>query len=188
MLLVMLIISVPWISSCQVQTRPTDPDRGPSVAASVEKTEVAGIRNFSRVDHTTGFGGATHPAAMTGLKNDGFASVINLRLASEKGVDIDAGRNAAQAAGLKYIHMPFDAASLDPKLVDNFLAAVGDPANQPVYVHCGSATRVAALWMIKRVLEDGWEIDEAGEEAGVIASKPDVAVGIATRYFQSQGR
>jgi protein tyrosine phosphatase (PTP) superfamily phosphohydrolase (DUF442 family) len=59
-------------------------------------------------------------------------------------------------------------ANPDPTLVENFLAAVSDTANQPVYIHCGSANRVAAVWMIKRVLRDGWSTDRALEEAEAI--------------------
>jgi len=136
--------------------------------AQVTRSEMEGITNFSRVDATVGCGGATQPTAMAALKKGGFVSVINLRAASEQGADIDAGRAAAQAAGLKYIHLPFEMANPDPKLVDNFLAAVSDKANQPVYIHCASANRVGAVWMIKRVLKDGWDVDKAREEAEAI--------------------
>ena len=136
--------------------------------AQVKKSDVPGITNFSRVDATVGCGGATQPGAMVELKKHGFTSVINLRLATEQGADVDAGREAAESAGLKYIHLPFDAANPDPKLVDSFLAAVADKVNQPVYIHCGSANRVGAMWMIKRALQDGWEIDKAREEAEAI--------------------
>ena len=64
------------------------------------------------------YGGITEPSAMAELKKLGFTSVINLRLASETGVDVDAARAAATAAGLTYIHLPFDAADPDPELVD----------------------------------------------------------------------
>jgi uncharacterized protein (TIGR01244 family) len=136
--------------------------------AQVRKAEMEGITNFSRVDATVGCGGATQPTALAALKREGFASVINLRLASEQGADIDASRSTAQAAGLKYIHLPFDVANPDPKLVDNFLAAVSDAANQPVYIHCASANRVGAVWMIKRALKDGWDVDKAREETEAI--------------------
>jgi uncharacterized protein (TIGR01244 family) len=139
-----------------------------SVAAQVKKGEVPGVTNFSRVDATVGCGGATQPTAMTELRKHGFNSVINLRVATEQGANVDAGRAAAEAAGLKYIHLPFDTAHPDPKLVENFLSAVADTSNQPVYIHCGSANRVGAVWMIKRALQDGWEIDKAREEAEAI--------------------
>ena len=67
-------------------------------AAQVQKKEVAGIRNYSRVDATVGCGGAVDPAAMASLKKEGFVSVVNLRLPTEEGANVDAGRAAAQAA------------------------------------------------------------------------------------------
>src|SRR5687768_11271463 len=84
--------------------------------AQVQKKEVAGVRNYSRVDATVGCGGAVDPAAMTTLKKEGFVSVVNLREANEAGADVDAGRAAAQAAGLKYIHLPFNVAKPDSKV------------------------------------------------------------------------
>src|SRR6187200_2592578 len=95
-------------------------------SAQVKKSEMPGIRNYSRVDATVGCGGATDPSAMAGLKKEGFVSVINLRLANEEGANVEAGRAAAQAAGLKYIHLPFNAAAPDPKVIDSFLVAVAD--------------------------------------------------------------
>ena len=67
------------------------------------------------------------------------------------------------------------------------MAAVSDETNQPVYIYCKTATRVAALWMVSRVLEDGWEIDAAREEAKAIAAKPDEAIAFATKYIESRG-
>jgi uncharacterized protein (TIGR01244 family) len=162
-------------------------------SGEVTKIDATGIGNFSRIDGTTGiagttagFGGATEPSAMAGLKEYGFASVINLRLATEDGADVDASRAAAEAVGLKYIHMPFNTAAPDPHFVENFAAALGDTTNQPAYIHCGSATRAAALWMISRVLEDGWNIADAQKEAEAIAAKPADAVAFATKYLASQ--
>lgn len=144
-------------------------------AAQVKKAEMAGIRNFSRVDATVGCGGAVDPSAMAGLKKEGFVSVINLRMANEPGADVDAGKAAAQAAGLKYIHLPFNVAMPDSKVVDAFLAAVADKSNQPVFIHCGSANRVGGVWMIKRALQDGWTVEKAQAEGEAIGlSNPDM--------------
>jgi uncharacterized protein (TIGR01244 family) len=156
-----------------------------SVSAQVKKGEVPGVANFSRVDATVGCGGATQATAMPALKKEGFRSVINLRMASEQGANVEASRAAADAAGLKYIHLPFDAANPDPKLVDNFLAAVADKSNQPVYIHCASANRVGAVWMIKRALQDGWEIDRAREEAEAIGGSIQRLKDFATEYITS---
>jgi uncharacterized protein (TIGR01244 family) len=154
-----------------------------AASAQVQKSDVPGVTNFSRVDATVGCGGATQPAAMSELKKQGFASVINLRVATEPGAEVEASRAAAQAAGLKYIHLPFNTSSPDPALVDNFLAAVGDTSNQPVYIHCASANRVGAVWMIKRALRDGWPVEKAQEEAEAIGLSNPGLKAFATRYI-----
>lgn len=155
---------------------------------------MSNIENFSRFEDATGFagaqvgfGGATPDSAMAWLKDEGFVTVINLRLAGEEGVDIECSREAAEAAGLNYIHLPFSARELDQQLIHDFLAAVADPANQPVYIHCRSATRVASLWAIGRVLRDGWELDATREEADAIAHKPADALAFATAYLKAYG-
>jgi uncharacterized protein (TIGR01244 family) len=156
-----------------------------TLVAQVQKKDVPGIRNYSRVDATVGCGGAVDPAAMKTLKQEGYVSVINLRLPDEEGANVEAGRAAAQAAGLKYIHLPFNAAMPDSKVVDNFLAAVGDKANQPVFIHCGSANRVGGMWMIKRALKDGWPIDRARTEAEAIGLRDPMLTAFATSYINA---
>src|SRR5688500_13038233 len=155
------------------------------VAAQVQKKELAGVRNYSRVDATVGCGGAVDPAAMAGLKKEGFVSVVNLREATEPGADVDAGRAAAQAAGLKYIHLPFNVAKPDSKTVDSFLAAVADKSNQPVFIHCGSANRVGGMWMIKRVLQDQWPIEKARAEGEAIGLNSPALITFATEYINT---
>ena len=165
-----------------------------TAAAELEKTEVPGIRNFTQLDENSGFGGAlvgfggaTQPAAMIFLKNAGFTTVINLRLDSEENVAIDNSRAAAEAAGLQYVHLPFDTDHPDQTIVEDFLLTIGNTTNQPVYVHCNSATRAAALWMIGRILKDGWQLEDASREAEKIALKPPAAIAFASWYVDSYG-
>src|SRR5687767_11798828 len=156
--------------------------------AQVQKKEMAGVRNYSRVDATVGCGGQVDPAAMAALKQEGYVSVINLRLASEEGANVDAGRAAAQAAGLKYIHLPFNAAAPDTKVVDSFLAAVADKQNQPVFIHCGTANRVGAVWMIKRAVQDGWPVERARAEAEAIGLTNPQLAAFAVEYISAHGK
>ena len=157
-----------------------------SDSVQVSKMDIPGIYNFSRTEGGTGFGGATEPTALPELHSMGYRTVINLRLADEDGVDVAASREAARQAGLSYIHLPFDSANPDPDFFTEFLAAVDAEGNQPVYIHCGSATRVAALWMTRRVIEEGWDMQTASEEASAIAGKPEAAVSYATGYIEKQ--
>lgn len=141
---------------------------GAAAQAPVTKPSVPGIVNFAKVETTVACAGATTPAALAEVKKMGFASVINLRQASEPGADVEAGAAAAKAAGMNYIHIPFNAASPDPMLVDNFLKAVTDKANQPAFIHCASANRAAALWMVKRIAVDKWDVERASTEAAAL--------------------
>jgi uncharacterized protein (TIGR01244 family) len=139
-----------------------------SAQSAVTKESIPGIVNFAKVETTVACAGATTPAALVEVKRMGYASVINLRQPSEPGADIDAAAAAAKAAGLNYISLPFNAASPDPMLVDNFIKAVTDKANQPAFIHCASANRAAALWMVKRIVVDKWDVERASTEAAAL--------------------
>ena len=154
-----------------------------TIALTAQKMERAGIVNYTKVDAVVACGGATDTSALEALKNDGFKAVINLRQASEPGANIDANAAQAKALGLNYIHLPFNGQSPDPKIVDSFLAAVADKTNQPVFIHCGSASRVGAVWMVKRVLQDGWPIDKASEEARMIGLRSAPLEEFAKKYI-----
>lgn len=157
-----------------------------SVALSAQtKQERAGITNFTKVDAVVACGGATETAALDGLAKDGFKAVINLRLATEAGANIEQNAAHAKSLGLKYLHIPFNGQQPDPKVVDQFLASIADKSNQPVYVHCGSASRVGALWMVKRVLQDGWAVDKATEEAKLIGLRSQPLEVFANEYINS---
>ncbi len=150
-----------------------------------EKQERAGITNFTKVDAVVACGGATDVSALDALKQDGFKTIINLRLPTEQGANIDENRSKAEGIGLKYVHIPFSGSAPDPKAVDQFLAAVADKTNQPVYIHCAAAGRVAAMWMVKRVLQDGWPVDKAADEARLIGPPNKVLEQFARDYIAS---
>ena len=154
--------------------------------AQVTKESVPGIVNFAHVETTVACAGATTPAALAEVKRMGYASVVNLRQASEAGADIDAAAAAAKAAGLNFVHLPFNAAAPDPMLVDNFLKAVTDPRNQPAFIHCASANRAAALWMIKRVEVDKWDVERASAEATALGLTNPALKSFVLDHIQAQ--
>jgi uncharacterized protein (TIGR01244 family) len=150
----------------------------------LEKKDVPGIRNFTQVEPTVACGGATAVSAIPELKKLGFRAIINLRLASEPGADVEASAEAATAAGLNYIHIPFNHKAPDPAAVDAFLAVVSRPENQPIFIHCGSGERAATLWMIKRVVQDGWSVDDAMKEAEGIGLEIESLKTFALQYIK----
>ena len=153
------------------------------VFAQVTKQERAGIVNFSKVDAVVACGGATETSALEGLAKDGFKSVINLRQATEANANIEQNAAKAKELGLNYIHIPFNTQKLDPAVIDKFLAAVADKSNQPAYVHCGSASRVGSVWLAKRVVQDGWTVEKATEEAKAIGLRGEPLEKFALDYI-----
>lgn len=137
-------------------------------AQQVTTPTVAGVRNFAKLESTIACGGATTPEAVAELKKLGYKSIINVRQASETGANVEASAAAAQQAGIKYVHLPMSGQSPEAAVADRFLEAVQEPANQPVFVHCATGNRAAALWMVKRLVVDGWDADRAGTEAAAL--------------------
>lgn len=154
-------------------------------ALAQTKQERAGIVNFTRVDAVVACGGATDTAALEGLAADGFKTVINLRMPTEKGANLEENAARAQEVGLKYISIPFNGQQPDPAVFDQFLATIADQSNQPVYIHCASATRAGAVWLTKRVLQDGWTVEKATEEARLIGLGNPVLEKFALSYIDS---
>ena len=119
---------------------------------------------------------------MPELAARGYKAVINLRQASEQGADIEGTRAAAGAAGIRFIHLPLNAQQPDPAVVDAFIAATSDAANQPTFINCGSANRVAAVMIAKRIVADGWTEERALAEAKVIGPPAPALQEFALKY------
>lgn len=154
------------------------------------KDSLPGATNFTRVDATVACAGATTTEAYPELKKRGYVAVISLRRDTEPGADIPGAKAAAAAAGLKYIHIPLDPAAITEADVQTFIKAVADAANQPVYIHCASGNRVGAMWLIKRVVVDGWDVQRATDEAVAIglthADLKKFAIDYATSHRRTR--
>jgi uncharacterized protein (TIGR01244 family) len=156
-------------------------------AQQVTKKEIAGISTFAQVETTIACGGSTRPEAIREIGKMGFKSVINLRESSEKGALVEEEGAAVKAAGMNYVHLPFNLQSPDTHLIDNFIKAVTLPANEPAYVHCAAGGRAASLWMIKRVLVDKWDENRALTEANALGLN-DRLRPFALNYIHSHQR
>lgn len=104
-------------------------------SAQVVRQEVEGIRNFAKVESTVACAGAITPAAIAEIKKMGYKSIINLRLATEQGADIEGHAAVAKSVGIPYYHMPFSAQAPDPAVVDTFLKTIRTPGVEPAFIH-----------------------------------------------------
>ena len=106
-----------------------------AATAQVVKEDVPGIRNFAKVESTVACAGAITVDAVPRVKKMGYSSIINLRLATEPGADVEAHAAAAKVAGIQYFHIPFSATNPDPAAIDTFLKVMRTPGMAPAFIH-----------------------------------------------------
>ena len=137
------------------------PTVNPAPAADVQPKP---IPSFFRVNESVCTGGQPTDAAIEDLAKQGVKSIINLRRPGES-VDPVAEGERVQKLGIRYYSIPIDAKAIADSQIEEFMRLVGDPENAPLFIHCAAANRVGGLWLIYRVLKDGWSVEKADEEA-----------------------
>ena len=133
------------------------------LSASAVAAQEDSIKNFFRVNEEFCTGGQPSLQHLEKLKADGVKAIINLRQPSEYAAAEEEAK--AKALGLRYFNIPVSPTDPKDEQATEFLKVTDDPENRPMFIHCRSAARVAAFWMIRRVLRDGWKIESALKEA-----------------------
>ena len=121
------------------------------------------IKNFLRVNKEFCTGGQPSLRHLEQLKAEGVKAIINLRQTPEYAAAEEEAK--AKALGLRYFNIPVSPTDPKDEQATEFLKITDDRENRPAFIHCRSAARVAAFWMIRRVLRDGWKIEDAENEA-----------------------
>jgi len=160
---------------------------GLGLAQEVTKETVPGIRNLARLQTTVACAGAITPEAVADIKKMGFVSIVNLRLASEPGVELEKMEAAAKAAGIRYFHVPFDGKP-DPKAAGAFLDAITTKGAEPAFIHCAGGNRAASMWLIKRLAVDHWDVDRAVQEAAALGQTSEPLRTFAIEYAKANKR
>lgn len=96
-------------------------------------------------------------------KKEGIKTVINLRTPVEMRFD---EKGVLKGLGIEYHYLPFAAPNtLKDEIFEKSLKVLGNKKKQPVLLHCASANRVGAIWLVHRVLNDKVPYDKALLEA-----------------------
>jgi len=160
----------------------------PARAQEVTKENVDGVTNFHRLETTVACAGAIKADAVPEIKKFGFASIINLREASEDGANLEGEAAAAKAADLRYYSIPFNSAAPDPAVADKFIQAITEKGSDPAFIHCAGGGRAATMWFIKRLVIDHWDVDRAAKEATDLGMTSPKLKQFAIDYAQSHKR
>jgi uncharacterized protein (TIGR01244 family) len=175
-LIALSLISGVWLAAMPVR------------AQEVTQENVDGVKNFHRLETTVACAGAVKADAIPEIKKFGFASIINLREASEDGANLEAEAAAAKAADLHYYSIPFNSAAPDPAVADKFLDAITAKGSDPAFIHCAGGGRAATMWFIKRLVIDHWDVDRAAKEATDLGMTSPKLKQFAIDYAQTHKR
>jgi len=111
-------------------------------------------------------------------------SVVNLRRPEEDPEAQAEERKRVEELGMNYFLVPVDPSNPRPEQAEAFLKILENEENRPLFIHCRSASRVGAFWLIHRVLHDGWDCSRAEQEARQVGlNRPDLA-DFAIKYIQ----
>jgi uncharacterized protein (TIGR01244 family) len=160
----------------------------PVRAQEVTSETVDGITNLRRLETTVACSGAIKATAVPEIKKFGFASIINLREASEEGANLEAEEAAAKAADIRYYSIPFNSTTPTTAAADKFLEAITSKGSDPAFIHCARGGRAATMWFIKRMVVDRWDMDRAEKEATALGMTSPTLKQFAIDYAQAHKR
>lgn len=127
--------------------------------------------------------GQPQPEDWARLAAEGFAVVVNMRSDPARAV---VQQRAAEAVGLRYVQLVLPAYALEGCHVAAFHALMQGQAGR-VFLHCRSATRVALVWLLDRVVYGGWsqaQAEAALRAAGYDDSALELFAFCAEDYFE----
>ncbi len=177
------------LSACQPESssspKPTKKDNlkaSPEIKTHTLKAEKCGnVRNL----HVFGniyLAGQPQKDDFKILKERGLKTIINMRTDGEINFD---EKKVVEDLGLKYVHIPYRSASqLTDAYFDNVRKLFKSSKDGAIMVHCGSANRVGALWLVKRTLDDGLPYDEALKESKIVGLRSFPLINKAKQYIE----
>lgn len=134
--------------------------------------------NFIVLEPGVAGGGPPALTEIPQLQERGYSTIINLRMPSEAGVAEE--RAAAEAAGLHYVSIPMTGSNFALADVNALREALASAPPGDVLLHCGSGSRVGALWAMTRAVEQGL----APSDAQALALRSGAAPLLAARVAE----
>jgi uncharacterized protein (TIGR01244 family) len=147
---------------------------------AVEGTAV--IDRFHRITERVAIGGQPTPEQIATLSHEGFNAVINLREQAE--FNDGPQSRAAREWGMTFVRVPLSRETPSDAAVEKFLEATDDQELYPIFIYCAEGNRAAAVWMIRRVVRDGWVVADAEAEASRAGLQAGKMLDFARDYIQ----
>jgi len=108
-----------------------------------------------KINDELAIAGQITPDQLAQLAQEGYASVLNLRLPNETGL-LNEESQKVQYLSLNYITLPLKADSLNWEMSAPILQAL-DTLPKPILIHCDNALRAAAIALLYIAVKQGVE-------------------------------
>ncbi len=180
-LLASALVAIPFLSTSVAMGEETGTSA--SKPAPVQPIELGEIQNLHRCGNLFMAGQPT-PADFLLLKQQGVKCIVNYRTDGEVNWD---EKSAAESHGIEYISIPYGTIdSLTDDVFEKSRELLRKQKGQPLFLHCGAATRVAAVWLAFRVLDENVPLDTAVAEAERVGLKSKALRARSLEYIKSQ--
>ena len=123
--------------------------------------------------------GKPSPEALAKLKEQGFKTVVDLRMEAEGTAEEKA---IVEGQGLRYVWVPMTAASFKLEDALEVKRVLEDPAAGPVLLHCASSNRVGGVLAVIEA-KAGKPVEQAIEEGRKAGLKSDAMVEAVKRVL-----
>ena len=145
---------------------------GDDTRRAIRTLEVGDTPNVTTFDNKVYFAGQPTEEALKRFAELGVKTVINLRGESEMAsVGFDE-KDAVEASGMTYIHVPMGRGIPAETELKRIMDALDTNADAPVLLHCASSNRVGTIWSVYTGLRAKLSTDDAlseGQAAGMKA-------------------
>lgn len=153
--------------------------------APIQPVKIGNIDNVTRCGSLLMAGQPT-PEDIALLKKNGVKCVVTFRTEGEVSWDEKA---AVEAAGIDFKAIRYGTVdSLTDDVFDSSRKLLREYKGQPIMLHCGAATRVAAVWLAYRVLDEGVDLKQALAEAEKVGLRSKGLRDRAVTYIQQQSQ
>ncbi|MCS6812819.1 MAG: sulfur transferase domain-containing protein [Cyanobacteria bacterium] len=121
----------------------------------MNETQLIGIH---RIDDEVSIAGELSPEQLQQASQQGFKSVVNLRMPKEKGFLPDESQ-IVESLGMQYAHIPVNPSALSGALVAQISEQI-DQLPKPVLMHCSLGLRSAGIALLRAGVNQGITVEE----------------------------
>lgn len=155
----------------------------------MNETQLPGIHP---IDEDVSVAGELSPEQLQQASEQGFKSVVNLRMPKEKGFLPDEPQ-IVESLGMQYAHIPVNPSGLSGELVAQVFEQI-DQLPKPVLMHCSLGLRSAGIGLLRVGIDQGMTVEEFLRRTAAMelnfSDRPGVKrffVDYITEYLEKSG-